>query len=573
MNLFEVDHVDGPEARPASERLAVLLEGSVPQQFLHPPKTIVSDCTVVTAVTSSLDSHGVDYLRDLLYREEPPDVRLLLLVHATCPTKQKNLFDLLTLLETNRLKVWVLAVEARGQRCTWVLSVRRESPSHVLWTSTAGDFGLLRPVVDEAHFVTAADPVVVDQFIRWFSRLAATAAPLTPETARIPALVPAVGTSEGTEMWDRYAACCRATASASSDRATDTPTVGVPPQTVFEQAVEAVEKQIRKELKIPKPDPLLPQLVQLFEKGDLVTIDKGSRIPPLELPIKAEWFGIPSFREVGVVSREVRYKISVLDERTNKALDARRGGTSALREKFSFPLADGSRWMPHKAKPLFQAELKRLEEDGRRLLGTIVSGTPEEWVASKRDLVTRDAARQYKEFHPGKRLPKETIDEILKALADRFRKATSANFLPKVSFVKTGFRLGLGGDSEHVSDWATARTLLRAVAEYPRRALTTRDYFFRGLKVSKEDLLMAMNVVDDPLVTEWSETRSLKTASAELEVLDQIDQSERSDRDKCELILHLLHRGRPLDEIRRSAIEKEPVGECELDEEIINSSR
>jgi hypothetical protein len=155
----------------------------------------------------------------------------------------------------------------------------------------------------------------------------------------------------------------------------------------------------------------------------------------------------------------VRYKISVLDERTNKALDARRKGTSVLREKFSFPLADGSRWMPHKAKPLFQAELKRLEDEGRRLLASIVSGTPEEWVESKRDLVTRDANRQYEEFHSGKRMPEQTIDEIMTALTERFRKATSANFLPKVSFVKTGFRLG--GDSEHVSDWAAARTLLR----------------------------------------------------------------------------------------------------------------
>lgn len=130
-----------------------------------------------------------------------------------------------------------------------------------------------------------------------------------------------------------------------------------------------------------------------------------------------------------MVSREVRYKISVLDERTNKALDARRKGTSALREKFSYPLADGSRWMPHKAKPLFQAELKRLEEEGRQLMGSIISGTPKEWVESKRDLVTRDANRQYEEFHPGKRMPEETINEILTALTERFRKATSANFL------------------------------------------------------------------------------------------------------------------------------------------------
>jgi hypothetical protein len=542
------------EARRASEAGAVLLEGAVPQQFLYPPKAIASDCTAVIAVASSLDTHGVHYLRDLLSGAEPPDVKLVLLVHATCSTTQENLFDLLTLLDTNRLKVWVLAVESWGQRSTWALCVRRDAPSHVLWTCTAGDFGLLPPAVAEAHLVTAPDPLVVDRFISWFSQLAATSAPLTPETAQIPALVPAAGTQEGEETWDRYAACCRARASATSAPITEPPISAVPPQAVPEQPGAGLENQIREELKIPKPDPLLPQLVQLFEKGDLVMIDKGSRIPPLDLPIKAEWFGIPSFREVGVVSREVRYKISVLDERTNKALDARRKGTSALREKFSFPLADGSRRMPHKAKPLFQAEMKRLEEEGRKLLSSIVSGSPEEWVESKRDLVTRDANRQYEEFHSGKRMPEETIDEILKALTERFRKATSANFLPKVSFVKTSFRLG--GESAHVSDWAAARTLFSAVAEYPRSALTNRAYFFRGLRISEGDLLAAMNIADDPLVTECSQPRSLQTAKAELEVLDQIDESEHSARDKCELILNLLHRGRPLDEIRKRAIEK-----------------
>ena len=487
-------------------------------------------------------------------REHPPDVRLVLIVHATCPTTAKNLLDLFTMLETNPLKVWVLAVETWGQRCTWAFCVRRDSPAHVLWTSTAGDFGLTRPTVDEAHLLLEADPLVGDKFIGWFSELAARSAPLTPATAQIPALVPTAGTREGADMWDRYAASCRGIASTVQDPAADYPTADSSTPTAPAERAAAVQNLLREELKIPRPDPLLPQLIQLFEKGELVMIDKTSRIPPLDLPIKAEWFGIPSFREVGVVSREVRYKISVLDDKTKKALDARRRGTSFLREKFSFPLADGSHWMPHKAKPLFETELKRLEEEGRELLGSIVSGTPAEWVASKRDLVTRDANRQYEEFHPGKRMPEETINEIMKALTDRFRRATSANFLPKVSFVKTGFRVG--GDSEHVSGWAAARTLCRAVADYPREALTNQAYFFRGLRVSKEDILAAMNVMGDPLVAELSQPNSLKAATEELEVLDQIDESERWDRDKCELILQLLHRDRTLDEIRNAATRK-----------------
>jgi hypothetical protein len=277
-------------------------------------------------------------------------------------------------------------------------------------------------------------------------------------------------------------------------------------------------------------------------------IDKGTRIPPLAVPIKAEWFDIPSFREVGVVTREVHYKISIVDDKANKQLEARRKSMSTLLEKFSFPLADGSRWMPHKAKPVFETELKRLEQEGRSLLSSIVSGDPDEWVQSKRELVRRDADRQYQEFHPGKSMPNERIDDILKALSERFRKAVAGNFLPKVSFLRTSFRLS-GVASDHVSDWATALRLLCAIAEYPRAALNSRAYFFRGLKVNDKDLLDAMNVAEDRLVSRWFEPRSLEIAQAELNVLGKVTESERSDRDKCVLIMDLLQSSRQLEAI------------------------
>lgn len=519
---------------------SVLLDGSLSGDFKKPWDATVADSTSITAVVSGLDEHGVQWLRALTSGSNPPAVRVVLLVHATCPTKEEHLAALASLVKPPQFQVFVLPVCEWGQRCSWVLAVRRQAPTHVFWSASAGNFGLSPPALDEAHAVSDADPLIVDQFLAWFSSLAFQAAPLSTETATIPSLVPAQGTKEAAQMWDEYEAACRAAAEAARRKPEAT-------QTEAPKSAQQVEEQIRQELKIPKSDPILQPLVQLFERGDLVTIDKGSRIPPLELPIKAEWFGIPSFREVGVVSREVRYKISVLDEKTNKQLDARRKGTSELREKFSFPLADGSRWMPHKAKPLFETELKRQEEEGRKLLGAIVSGSPEEWVQSKRDLVTRDANRQYEEFHPGKSMHSGTIDEILNALTERFRKATSGNFLPKVGYVRTGFRPS--ADSDHVSDWATARTLLRAIAEYPRAALKGRAYFLRGLKVTEKDLLQAMNVAEDRLVAEWFQPDALEIAQAELDVLGQIDESERSDRDKCALILDLLHRSRPIDAI------------------------
>jgi hypothetical protein len=90
MNSFETDSMDEVGSGPSSEMLAVLLEGTIPHQFASPPKAIASsDRTSLTAVMSSLDRRGVDYLRDLVSAPQPPDVRLVLLVHATCPTQER----------------------------------------------------------------------------------------------------------------------------------------------------------------------------------------------------------------------------------------------------------------------------------------------------------------------------------------------------------------------------------------------------------------------------------------------------------------------------------------------------
>jgi hypothetical protein len=40
MNLFDADYVDGPQAIPSSDTPAVLLEGSVLQQVLCPPRRL-----------------------------------------------------------------------------------------------------------------------------------------------------------------------------------------------------------------------------------------------------------------------------------------------------------------------------------------------------------------------------------------------------------------------------------------------------------------------------------------------------------------------------------------------------
>ena len=43
-------------------------------------------------------------------------------------------------------------------------------------------------------------------------------------------------------------------------------------------------------------------------KGLLVAVDKTGRVPPLEAPVKPEWFGVDSFKQTGMVSSKTSFR-------------------------------------------------------------------------------------------------------------------------------------------------------------------------------------------------------------------------------------------------------------------------
>jgi hypothetical protein len=69
-----------------------------------------------------------------------------------------------------------------------------------------------------------------------------------------------------------------------------------------------------------------------------------------------------------------------------------------------------------------------------------------------------------------------------------------------------------------------------------------------------------MNVAEDNLVAAWFEPKSVEIAREDLEVLAQIDESDSSDRAKCEQILDLLHRA-PLLNKTRHAVDPATISE------------
>jgi hypothetical protein len=81
----------------------------------------------------------------------------------------------------------------------------------------------------------------------------------------------------------------------------------------------------------------------LSDKGVLVSIDKLSRIPPLDAPLNPSLFGDTSELHKGNVTRKVSMRVSIIDEKTLKEIEKRRRGLRILLTKFTFGLADNIR--------------------------------------------------------------------------------------------------------------------------------------------------------------------------------------------------------------------------------------
>jgi len=518
---------------------------------MHPVDGSQSKLRHVMAVISGLDAAGVQTIREWIDRARDITARIVVLVHATCPTRSEDLSALVSLADghPNKVRLFVAPLAHWGEEMTWVrFDYVADSPP-LLWISAAGNLGLCHPEPHQGHVLLTPDAGMEEQFLDWYSEVEALAVPLSWRTSNIPSLVPAQGTMEGRLAWEAYLEKCRGEAPnpASVDLGKEAATSGSAPERSAKRTSEKIAAEVRNETRRPKLDPLVPIVSQLFQKGFHATLDKTSRIPPLDLPINAQFFGIDKVRQRGVISRHVGYSISILDDKVNKELEKHRKAASDILPKFTFALADGNRWMPSAAKKLYQRELKKAEEGGSEALRAVLGRDTKAFVLSKREVVAKDAQQHYHEFNPGEKIPDEYIGKILDALEHRFEKALTGKFVPELSEVGTTFRAPHECDSD--ANWAVARRLLVSIAEYPRKALKDYNYFFRGLKVEPAALLEAMNVLDDHIVSRVSDRRAEQLAKDELDCVGAIEDSELRDRDKCGEIVALLNGSKTVSQI------------------------
>jgi hypothetical protein len=361
---------------------------------------------------------------------------------------------------------------------------------------------------------------------------------LKPSATYIPELVLPSGSEEAAIAWEAYRSELRDTDNDCGGTGGDVQAALEPGETNPEppEPEGEITESPTVRLGIKKLDPLAELVAGLYAKGSLVTINKRSKIPPLDAPLEPGLFGDRSEMRRGSVTRKVSMRISVIDEATLRDIDSCKKAVWTLLTRFSFGIADSMRWMPASARELFEAELERVNAAGKRLIFALLKGDVDAFLADRQQKLVADLNKLHTDLElPGK-VTSDVIDLVMQSLKDRLSKAQSTNFIPEMSYSEIGFR---STENDFANPWGQAFTLLSDIAAYPRSALGDRN-FSRGLKSSRQEILTAMNVADDALLRDATNSNIEDRCDVELDLLFRIQDAPIASRQQCGLVWKII---------------------------------
>ena len=117
------------------------------------------------------------------------------------------------------------------------------------------------------------------------------------------------------------------------------------------------------------------------------------------------------------------------------------------------------------------------------------------------------------------------------------------NLVPEISYNSIQFRDAGKNDQ---GSWGQGVSLLKSIAIYSRKSIISERYFAMGLKVDRDELREAMNVLDDDIYNE-DRYKEYDRAKIEIEKVNEIVESGINNTEKCQAILDVM-RGKTWDE-------------------------
>lgn len=497
----------------------------------------------VFGVVSAIDAKAVNWMEGYLADSTETKLRLVISIHPTCRTTEADLHDLLRLIERHgdRAAFKVFPEASLLDRSSNLLCLCGADGDAAVSVGPTENMGFAPASPSQANLASIVTAATFEACRKWFDYLWGIAGPLRPDIATsMPDLVLPEGDIEAARMWEDYRRRCLA-----DDLATEPPVrATVDPESGEVVLVDQNDDPVAsptEAIGVPKLDPLSEYVARVFELGALVSVDKSTRIPPLEAPVKPEWFGVDSFRQTGMVRAQTSIKVAPFDEATLKRIDRLRRVSGELLPRYSFALADGVRWMPKQAIPLFEAALTAANEDAKKLLGETMGDDVQAFLASQRERIRNDAQRMYEAYHPGGKIPDNAVGNILDELKARLDKTKADKLIPKVAYSPVAFNPSQ--KSEWSSPWGQAFALLKGIAEFPREAMTNR-FFWQGIRTDEDALIKAMNVAGDHLVAEYGGRKAKQRTEVELELIKQLEDASGDALAKCWALWALITTGK-----------------------------
>ncbi|MDH0899003.1 hypothetical protein N5C12_06520 [Comamonas aquatica] len=496
----------------------------------------------VFGVVSAIDARAVNWMEGYLADSTETKLRLVISIHPTCRTSESDLQNLLRLVERHgdRAAFKVFPEASLLDRSSNLLCLCGADGDVAVSVGPTENMGFAPASPSQANLASVVTAATFEACRKWFDYLWGIAGPLRPDVAStMPNLVLPEGDVEAARLWEDYRRRCLA-----YESATDPPVRAiVDPESgevvLVDQNNEAVPSPTEA-IGVPTLDPLSDCVARVFELGALVSVDKLSRIPPLEAPVKPEWFGVDSFRQTGMVKAQTSFKVAPFDEATLKKIDRLRRVSGELLPRYSFALADGVRWMPKQAIPLFEVALTAANDDAKQLLGQTMGDDIQAFLASQRERIRSDAQRMYEGYHPGGKIPDNAVNNILDELKTRLDRTKADKLIPKVAYSPVAFNPSQ--KSEWSSPWGQAFALLKGISEFPREAMTNR-FFWQGIRTDEEALIKAMNVAGDHLVDEYGGRKAKQRAELELDLIKQLEDASGDALAKCRALWALITTG------------------------------
>lgn len=525
----------------------------------YPIKDLIEEGGTLLGLYFGLDEITVKQLSDLLKNKTELRLKLIIGIFPACACGQNELKKLLSLQssfkERAEFRIYTINNTREGMNSS-LLYIDETNENFILSTGPLSGWNSLSLHASRTSFIFRPETAMVKDWINWFDFIwIKDATPLNSTTIWVPELVPAESSEEAIQLWNDYLDSCE-------QNKNEEVQIEIDPETGALIAITEdgeIMNTPSADLDLPQISPLIERISRLYSAGKLVSFNKLTKIPPVDCPAKAEWFGMETFREQGQVTRRIEYRISAIDPNDLRKFENLKKSGSSLLRKLGFSLNDGLHWTPDRMIDLLEEELDRIEQDALNVIkgamGVSRHGDKsrnnsridiiKEFIGRRKDRIIADANKIYQEFFPGEVLSNEAIEKISSDLEKRLENVFSGSVIPQIAKNSISF------DPESFDQ---AYILLKDLATFPRMILSEDIYFLRGISIDENSLLQAVNVCNDQIIEAAEKERVKKRAYLERDFIQEIDKADVSSEIKCRAIFALID-GKPIDEIREMLIE------------------